>query len=549
MSTEAEPAPAKPGRSTAWREGLREARLDLALGALGMLFGSVSLAYPFGRDQGLYFYVGREWLERGALPYLGSFDVKTPGIYALHALLIALFGERFWAIRLAELACVAALGALAAGVAAPRGEAPRPGVRGAAVLGASVVYYGFFDFWNTAQCELWAGAFSLAGLWCARRARSLPRGAALAGLWCGLALLMKPPALWSVLVVAALLAHRAWEGERQGRLARVAGAAARFGAAGALVGLALLGYYALHRGALAALYDVLVRNNRHYVTNGRWVSGWEDMHRRSFDVWRSFDPLASVLAQGLGAGVLAGLLRRDRALVARHALPLVLGLCVLAGVVMQLKFAPYHWGLVVAPAALAVAVLVGDASALAERAGNARRALAPALCAANLLLLFYLTGAQWGAWWNAVKHTARWASGRETEQAFEEHFTVTTPYPYSWARSVELGRWLSLHSRPRDVVAIRGFEPQLYALSRRRFVGRFFWTTFLLRPEWAYRIEQWREEDRQVFVRTPPRFVLALEMAHTGPDAAEYFAPLGYRPVHRLQGFLILEHPNPTPLP
>ena len=32
---------------------------DMILGALGVLFGLGSLAYPFGRDQGLY-YVARE---------------------------------------------------------------------------------------------------------------------------------------------------------------------------------------------------------------------------------------------------------------------------------------------------------------------------------------------------------------------------------------------------------------------------------------------------------------------------------------------------------
>src|SRR5579864_7791604 len=87
------------------------------LSGLSMFLAAVvalpSLAYPFGRDQGLYFYVGREWLLRGALPYRDLFEQKTPGIYVVHAACIALFGERVWGIRVADVVAVALIGVLA----------------------------------------------------------------------------------------------------------------------------------------------------------------------------------------------------------------------------------------------------------------------------------------------------------------------------------------------------------------------------------------------------------------------------------------------------
>src|SRR5215831_16775332 len=80
-------------------------RVDLAIACLAILFAAVSLVLPFGRDQGLYFFVGREWLKHGAMPYRDTFEQKTPGIFFLHALAIALFGEHMSSIRILELSC------------------------------------------------------------------------------------------------------------------------------------------------------------------------------------------------------------------------------------------------------------------------------------------------------------------------------------------------------------------------------------------------------------------------------------------------------------
>ncbi|HSO32515.1 MAG TPA: hypothetical protein VLT33_08365, partial [Labilithrix sp.] len=67
-----------------------------------MLFGAISLPYPPGPDQGLYFYIGREMVRHGAMPYRDMLDQKTPAIYLLYAALIRVFGEHIWGIRVAE---------------------------------------------------------------------------------------------------------------------------------------------------------------------------------------------------------------------------------------------------------------------------------------------------------------------------------------------------------------------------------------------------------------------------------------------------------------
>src|SRR5688572_15131728 len=103
---------------------------DAVLGAAAIVVGLSSVWFPFGRDQGLFYYVGREWLERGAIPYRDVWDHKTPLIYAVHAAAIAVFGPGMWPIRIVELLLMPLVGWLASGVATPIGERRLPGSLG-----------------------------------------------------------------------------------------------------------------------------------------------------------------------------------------------------------------------------------------------------------------------------------------------------------------------------------------------------------------------------------------------------------------------------------
>src|SRR5215212_1087965 len=69
--------------------------------AAALAYGWPSVLYRFGRDQALFFYIGREWLH-GSVPYRDTFDLKPPGIYFLHALSIAILGPRQSSIRVFE---------------------------------------------------------------------------------------------------------------------------------------------------------------------------------------------------------------------------------------------------------------------------------------------------------------------------------------------------------------------------------------------------------------------------------------------------------------
>jgi hypothetical protein len=68
----------------------------------GVVFGSVSLTYPFGRDQAIYAYAGKLLLE-GKMNYLHVFDLKPPGIHFLFAFIQFVSGESMLSARIFDI--------------------------------------------------------------------------------------------------------------------------------------------------------------------------------------------------------------------------------------------------------------------------------------------------------------------------------------------------------------------------------------------------------------------------------------------------------------
>jgi hypothetical protein len=68
----------------------------------GIVIGSVSLTYPFGRDQAFYAYAGKLLLE-GKMSYLHVFDLKPPGSHLFFAFGQMLFGESMFNIRVFDI--------------------------------------------------------------------------------------------------------------------------------------------------------------------------------------------------------------------------------------------------------------------------------------------------------------------------------------------------------------------------------------------------------------------------------------------------------------
>lgn len=68
----------------------------------GIVIGSVSLTYPFGRDQAFYAYAGKLLLE-GKMSYLNVFDLKPPGSHLFFAFAQFLFDESMFNVRVFDI--------------------------------------------------------------------------------------------------------------------------------------------------------------------------------------------------------------------------------------------------------------------------------------------------------------------------------------------------------------------------------------------------------------------------------------------------------------
>jgi len=306
------------------------------------------LSFGYGRDQGIYAMVARS-VVAGGMPYRDAWDFKPPGIFLVYAATRAILGSSQTGIRVVE---VVGLVAMIAAMVRLTGEwwgDRRIGLLAGAI---AVLVHAQLDFWHTAQPESFGGMvtiFALALLGpvmgnpaaeVRAESRSMTRRLVIAGALFGFAGLLKPPLAGGGAVVAAALGLRIL-GER---------GLSRPGLRAALrpAGLVLLGGAAPFvacllwfgaRGALSNLRDVLFVFTPHY-TKLSWVGETvPGMVYWGFTEWLcNYTSVATVgvllcLAypraprERFGVGVVG-------AVIAVHV----------AGVIMQGKFFPYHYG-------------------------------------------------------------------------------------------------------------------------------------------------------------------------------------------------------------
>ena len=502
----------------------------MALGLVAVAFAAPSLTYPLSRDQALYWYVGREWLA-GAVPYRDMVEHKTPLVYAVYALGIALTGETMWAIRLAEIAATLALGWLAARLAVRTPRAPLPpGALGASLLVASVFYYGYLPFQDQGHSEIWCALFAAAAVVAARDARKDGRAALASGLCLGLAFVAKPPALaFAPLVVAAL--HR----RRMGF--------ARWASLASVGFLAVVGgvvAYFASRGALDAMVDVVVRANGAFALEGRKASTAGEWLWRLWKALDWFQPWSWMFLGLCFAGIARGLARRDAPLVRRYARPLVWAASAYLAVFAQLKFYVYQHALFVVPCAILGATLWTD---LARMARRPIRRVAAAAAFAVVAVGTCVANTQPDVWWLRAKNALRFARGELSPTALVDSFDVEGWIDMTSSRAA--GEWIRARARPGEHLVVRGYDPQIYYFAGRRYGGRFFWSSVLVTPGLSYRRAEWLAADRADLERLRPAWVVTWRESLTGAECESpaWFEGMGWRRQAAFGNFVVLYRP------
>lgn len=472
-----------------------------------MAFALPSVWYPFGRDQAAHAYIGWGWLH-GFIPFRDATDQKPPGIYLLYTLASAIFGERQFGIRVLDLLGVLLCGWLAAR-AARRGEHRRAGDTGAVILLVTGFYYTCFDYWNSAQTEIWQGLAVLAAVVIIREEPRARRAAFAAGLLGGAAVLFKFTAAVLCLGPVAMLGVRAWRegGSFRDRAARIAARTGLLTLGGAsVVGLGAA-YFAAH-GALRDTIDMLVRYNLAYGAG--WRADPVTARSWSADFWLRNSGVWTALIVGSWVWALGAARRRgDR--FAREMLLVPGGLLALGliAVAAQGKFFSYHWGVLVPFLAVAGAHGVTEL-------GHRRPRLVPG-AAAGATLLGFLLAPQWicnraaknprpTTYVRQTGNTWSYLLGRSDRAAFLRPFDGG--YGYHYADEEAIGQSIRGRARPGDHLLVRGFEPTVYIVSGLRCPSRFFIELQLQERRVTFAREKWVEEYRQALVADPPRFVV-----------------------------------------
>ncbi len=498
----------------------RSAALQAAVGALAVVFALPTLLYPFGRDQGLFEYVGRGWLD-GWLPYVHAWDQKPPGIHVVYALGAALFGAQMWSVRLFEILVVLGQAVVASRLVAGPGAPPLRHVGAAAALIAAF-HYAAFDFWHTAQAEPWEALLILAAA-VAADGPYRPSRAAACGALGAAAAWFKPPVLPVALVVGAWLLVSAW---RRGGARDVVGATAVAVASGVgLIGIGLLPW--LVTGTVDVFIDVVIRYNAAYAANksasvltlpeflvfgGRWLV-----------------PYTALTLAGLWVA------RADRAALERGAWLAALAGAAGASVALQGKFYGYHWLVVVAPTATAA---VWALTALAPRS-SPRVAAGLGVLA---LAAAFVAPPPWhqNKSWNYAKHwgnTVAYLRGRVDRAAFLDPYRARHMWRFHYGEVEALSARIAAVAQPGDTMCSVNYEPVFYTLTELRCPTRFCTRHAIGDSVVDYRVAEWTAEYERDLAANPPTFVV---LRTRFPNDRRTWAAKGYRVLGESELYVVM---------
>jgi hypothetical protein len=395
------------------------------------------LQVPLERDEGEYAYMG-QLLLKGMPPYVHAYSMKLPGVSAVYALFMGLFGQTPFGIHLGLLIvngmCILLVYLLALRLFDR--DAAFPAAASYAVMSLSEFVYGIF-----AHATHFVVLFALAGFILLLRPRNRGRSLLLflSGLCFGLAFTMKQPA--ALLIIFALL-YLIWSNyspHGSGIKTSIPGIALFL--LGVIVPYASIALWEFKAGAFENFWFWTVTYVREYASGQTIGQGLTVLGRTFPLIVKPQLPLWILAAAG--AFFLAAKRGRctDRLFVAGFLFFSALAVC--SGFYFR-----WHYFILVLPA---IALLVGTACAAigdmfagAENDNQSLRRLIP-----------------------AVLVMAAIGYGLYQERSF---FFRLTPLEASsatygtnpFSAALEIGRYINEHTTGSDRIAVLGSEPEIY---------------------------------------------------------------------------------------
>jgi hypothetical protein len=461
--------------------------------AATLILGSISLIFPFGRDQGIHAFVADAMLH-GKVLYRDAFDFKPPLTYFVHLLALLLFGHSMTTIRFLDLLWSLATAFTIFALVARTLRRPWT----AALAGVLYPFhYYVLGYWHTAQTDGWlnlplaaASLFTVLAL----DSESSPgrfRWRWLAvGAFVGLAFLFKYTAgiILPALIVLAAVRYR-----RRPKLARPA---VVLQVAGFVLPLVFMLCYLLVSGALPAFLESQLRLVPAYARVGIEAGFF---HRLVLMV-ANFAANPNFWVGGvLGlAGLVVSVITLARGRPEDRILPLLaiiwLG-AALVSLLVQGRFFGYHYLPVLAPLAVLCGIALDPVIRRVRRAWQT----AAVFCA---VLFGLVVVSDYPRYFDVLY---RIVSGSADIRDYWSAHTMGSSF--ALGEELDLADYLDQTTPPKAKVFIWGFEPLVNFVAQRGTVSRFIYN---LPVAAAYAEPAAREELLSALRKDPPLvFIIA----------------------------------------
>jgi hypothetical protein len=428
------------------------------------------LELPLERDEGEYAYAGQLLLQ-GVPPYAEVYSMKLPGIYAVYALALALFGQTARGIHLGLLAVNAITIVLVFQLGRRLFDAMTGVVAAAlfAVLALGVSIHGVI-----ANAEPFVLVFAISGLLLTVRAvdEGSDRKLVAAGLLLGCAVLMKQHGAAFVGMGISWVAIMTPQRQRAARV-------------GALLGAALVPYLIVC--AVLAISGGFTRfwfwTVRYALLYGGGLRAGEALST----LWARFAPIVGA-APGLWLLACVGLLaiRRVDASRGRRSFVLLLVAFSALAVLPGFHFRPHYFILTLPACALLVALV---ARFLGQKLGPFGRI--PAIRFGIPLALVLLSAGH-------SFYVQRVELFGMSPAELSRHMYWPNPF----VESVELASWIRDNTEEGDRIAVMGSEPQIFFYSGRRSATGYVYTYAMMEDQ-PYALQMQEEMIREITVAEP----------------------------------------------
>lgn len=474
-------------------------RVFLAAIILFVVFVRVRLLdFPLERDEGEYAYMGQLILQ-GVPPYIGAYNMKFPGTYAIYALIMAMFGQGIQGIHLGLVLANCASILLVYRLAGKYVEDSAALAAGAsyALLSLSPTMFGF-----AAHATHFVVLPALGGvltLLLALRNNKL-HTYFLSGVLLGLALLMKQPGLFFLLFGFVYIVYDHFSSWSQGSVKKLMSNLGAF-IAGAVSPLLITVVYLKAVGAFDKFWFWTVEYATKYASQVPLSAAFDIFSAKMAHVAGGYPFLWIMSAAGFICVFFRACLKGRRVFVVLFTVFSFLTIC------PGFYFRP-HYFITLLPA---VSILIGI---FTEKVSHTAvgRFRTPYAKHAGIAIFLLAAGA-------GMAGQAGYLFKDESVRLSRAFYGMNNPFP----ESIEIAKFIKAESLPTDRVAVFGSEPQIYFYSGRRSATGHIYVYGLMEKH-DYNLAMQQEMIREVIL-SDPKFIVVVSAPTSWmirPDSEKY---------------------------